>query len=89
MRIISGTSSQSNFQSAKAGRKSSRLPLRFQSRYFEQVDCVTASSAACVDATPAAMAMWGAAAAVSAFIATAFTGYAVLRFWRGLARGGA
>ena len=63
--------------------------LRFQSRYFEQVDCVTASSAACVDATPAAMAMWGVAAAVSAFIATAFTGYAVLRFWRGLARGGA
>lgn len=56
--------------------------MRFQSRYFQQVDCVTTASAACADQTAQAMALWGVLAAVFAFVATACTMFAVLRFWR-------
>ncbi len=60
--------------------------LRFQSNYFQQLDCVTTASAACAgnaEQAAEAMARWGVLAAVFAFVATACTAFALLRFVRG------
>ena len=61
--------------------------LRFQSGYFQQLDCITTASAACANGAEKAaetMALWGVLAAVSAFVASACMFFLCVRLWRGM-----